>query len=175
MIVLCNPTNERFDMQHGGVSVSMKANSILEVSDACGNHLLNAFGGRGLTQFTYGCDEKKLKEDAIERNFEFKKRQVIEYNQRNENRKQTGLPYLPPTKHIKAYAVELKLQLLEPYSVRDEERGKIGDLQDKNRALNSQIVDLQVKLTTLLERFEKEDAAKAKAEAEAKGKAKKDE
>jgi len=150
-IMLYNPTNERFEMQFGGVSMTMKPNAKLEVEDACGNHLLNAFGQRGLCKLFYDCDEKKIKEDGKKRNFEFKKKQVIEYNQRNENRKQMGLPYLPATDKVKEYAVDLQLELLEPYSVRDEERGAIAESRDREKALQSQIVDLQIAMANLIE------------------------
>ena len=112
MIILYNPTNEELTGQHGGNSITIKSKVKMEVEDPRGNHLLNSLGPRGLCVLTYGCDEKQVKADGIQRNYEFKKKQVVEYNQRNENRKAQGLPYLPPTREVKAYGVELQLQLL---------------------------------------------------------------
>ena len=101
MIMLYNPTNEDFDTQYAGISMTIHAEERMEVNDPCGNHLLNAFGARGLTQLTYNCDEAKVKEEAIGRNVFFKKKQIIDYNQNNEKRKVMSLSYLPPSKKNK--------------------------------------------------------------------------
>jgi len=131
MIVLFNPTDEKITVQHAGISRTMEPRTQLEVEDACGKHVLNSHGPRGLSQLTYGCDEEKVRKDGIERNFEFKKKQVVEYNQRNESRKQSGLPYQPATREVKQYAIDLGLVLLEPFAVRDEEREAIADAKRK--------------------------------------------
>ena len=158
MIILYNPTNEELTGQHGGNSITIKSKVKMEVEDPRGNHLLNSLGPRGLCVLTYVCDEKQVKADGIQRNYEFKKKQVVEYNQRNENRKAQGLPYLPPTKEVKSYGVELQLQLLEPYAIRDEERGEIADIKVRNKELQSQIVDLQIMLTKFIEGQERKEA-----------------
>ena len=92
-VVLWNPTNEDFDMQYAGRSFTLKSGQKATVNDACANHLLNAFGPRGLTFLSYGDDEKDIEIKAKERNYEFKKRQVQVYNQTNEQRKLTRLGY----------------------------------------------------------------------------------
>ena len=142
MIVLYNPTDESMTMQHAGISRTLEPDTRLEVEDACGKHVLNSHGMRGLCQLTYGCDEGKIQKEGIARNYEFKKKQVVEYNQRNESRKQMGLPYQPPTPHIKQYAIDLGLELLEPFAVRDAERKAISDSKEENTELREMVANL---------------------------------
>jgi len=151
MIVLYNPTNEEFEMQFAGVSMSMKADTKMEVEDACGRHVLNSMGQRGLTQLSYGCDEEKIKREALKRNKSFKKKQIIEYNQKNENRKMMGMNYLPPTSKVTEYAIELGLKLLEPFSMKDEERSEISKTKDENASLRAEMDEMRKMMQTLLD------------------------
>jgi len=143
MITLYNPTNEQFDMQHQGISFSMKSDEKLEVDDARARHVLNSMGPRGLTSLSYGCDEEKIQKEAIARNLVFKKKQIIEYNQRNENRKMEGKSYLPPTSSVTTYAIELGLKLLEPFTMKDEERSVISSEKKKNVKFENDLKELQ--------------------------------
>ncbi len=148
--IMCwNPTNEKFDMQYAGISIGFEPGQREILAIKCANHLLNAFGQRGLTSLSYGADEEKIKKDAIQRNHDFKTKQVVEYNQRNEARKQMKLGYLPPTEKLKAYAIELGLKLLEPYQVRDEERASISEAKTENETLKKQLADQGKQLAEL--------------------------
>ena len=133
-------------MQYAGVSLRMEPGQKEQYEINCARHLLNNFGARGLTSLIYGAtveQEKQIGLDAVDRNLEFKKKQVIEYNQRNEARMQMKLSYLPPTGHVKKYAIELGLKLLEPYAVRDEERSDIADTKRENKQLREEMAELR--------------------------------
>ena len=163
-IMLWNPTSDPIDdMQYAGISLRLEPGEKQLFAIKCATHLLNAFGQRGLTSLTYGADEEKVGAAARERNEEFKKKQVIEYNQRNESRKQMGMGYLPPTPTVKQYAIDLGLQLLEPYSVRDEERNAISqtaaenkELRDKLTAQANEMAELKTMMQQLLAKKEPE-------------------
>ena len=157
-ILLWNPTAENLHMQYAGRSLTIKPGEKLEVNESCGNHLLNNFGQRGLTYLKYGDDEQTIKEDAIARNLTFKKRMIGEFNQRNEQRKMMGLGYVPPTKKLSEYSVELGIQLLEPYTLKDVEKeaiSKAGEenlkLQKENEALKEDMEKIKQMLAKLLE------------------------
>jgi hypothetical protein len=152
-LVLLNPTNEDLDMQYAGISLTLKAGEKRAYEIACARHLLNGFGQRGLTSLSYGANEEEIAKEGRERNIEFKKRMVTEYNQRNENRKHMGLNYHPPTEHVKKYAIELGLELLEPYRVRDEERGEVADLRKENRDLKNQVNDMMAQFKEAMEQM----------------------
>ncbi len=165
-LVIWNPTDEDLDMQYAGVSLTMKAHEECAYEISCARHLLNGFGPRGLTSLKYGCtdyEKKKIGEAAIQRNREFKEKQVVDYNQRNENRKQMGLGYNPPTESVKRYAKELRLELLQPYSVRDAERSDIEALRSENAQQKQQITDLLGKFETLMARLGPEPAPEPEA------------
>ena len=142
-MMLWNPTNETFDMQYAGISIAMEPGEKQIFAIKCATHLLNGYGQRGLTSLVYGADEEKVGADAKSRNLAFKKKQVVEYNQRNEHRKASGMGYLPPTEEVKKYALELGLKLLEPYTVRDEEREKISETANENAALKAEVAELK--------------------------------
>lgn len=138
-VVLWNPTNEDFEMQYAGRSFTLFAGEKEEVNEACANHLLNAFGQRGLTFLKYGDIEDEVGAKAKERNVEFKKRQVQIYNQTNEQRKLTRLGYLSASDKIKQYALELGIELIEPYSLKDEEKAAISHSTKENADLRAKL------------------------------------
>src|SRR5512137_965001 len=110
-IKIWNPTNETMTMQFEGRTFIMKPDSFEKVTESCGKHLLTGFGPRGLTSLEHGDDEAKVRADALSRNRDFKLKQVIDYNRRNESRKQMNLPFLIPPDYIKDYAKELGIDL----------------------------------------------------------------
>lgn len=151
-------------VQYAGRSLTIKSGERLEVNEACGNHLLNNFGQRGLTYLKYGDDEDSVKKDAIARNVNFKKKMIGEFNQRNEQRKMTGgMGYLYPTKKLQEYAVELGIELMEPYTMKDAEKEAIAKsteenqkLKEENAALRGDVERIKQMLTQLIEDKEKE-------------------
>ena len=172
MITLWNPTNENFAMQFEGRMYYLKPDERVKVSEPCGKHLLTGFGPRGLTSLEYG-DEPRMEQiraDALKLNRDFKLRQVVEYNRRNESRKQMNLAFLIPPEHIREYAKELGIDLLAPYSVREEENARIQQLQDVNeklsKALDSRdqlLAEQTSSMRAMMERLEKLEKASALA------------
>ena len=151
-LTLWNPTNEDLErMQYAGISIGLKAGEKQIFAIKCAAHLLNAFGQRGLTSLTYGSDEEKVGKAAIQRNLDFKTKQVVDYNQRNENRKAMQLGYLPPTETLKKYALELGLKLLEPYTVRDEERAGITKATAENEELKKKLAVQETEMAEMKE------------------------
>jgi hypothetical protein len=164
-LTLWNPTNEDLEgMQYAGISIGLKAGEKQIFAIKCASHLLNAFGQRGLTSLTYGSDEETVGRAAIQRNREFKERQVVEYNQRNENRKAMQLGYLPPTETLKKYAIELGLKLLEPYTVRDEERAGISEGKKENEELKRKLTAQEKELSEMKELMKQVLAGQQKEE-----------
>ncbi len=122
-----------------------------EVEINCGKHVLNAFGPRGLTFLNYGADEKRVGEDARQRNLEFKKKQVIDHNTRNEMRRQMGLGFIPASKVIARYATELGVELAEPYQLKEKGSSdpEIMKLREENRELKTRMDKLMDTLESL--------------------------
>jgi len=154
-------------MQYAGRSFTLCKGEKEEVNEACANHLLNAFGQRGLTFLKYGDDESAIGKASVDRNREFKKRQVQIYNQTNEQRKLTRLGYLPPSQKLKEYALELGIKLIEPYSMKDEEKAAIAKSTIENELLKAQtakqseeIAELRAMMKQLLEKDDKSSDAR---------------
>ena len=143
MITLFNPTNETLEMMFAGIRYVMEpppaVSSKLNSEDPCGKHLLNAFAQRGLCQLVFGDDEKVVAKAGIERNLDFKKVQIMRYNASNEQRKMAGLGYMPPTKEIKRYSIEMGIALLEPYSLKEAELTAISTSRAENAALKGEL------------------------------------
>lgn len=158
-MVVLNPTNEDFDMQYSGVSFTIKSGQKQTLSANAANHLLNSFGPRGLCYLQYGADEEKVVAEGKKRNENFKRRHVTEFNIRNENRKNMNLGYLPPTEKTRQYAMELGIELIEPYAAKDHDRQKIQSQEKEIKELREKIdmlLDKLIPINNILEDSKKE-------------------
>jgi hypothetical protein len=102
-----------------------------------------------LTFLKYGDIEAEVGEKGKERNRDFKKRQVQIYNQTNEQRKLTRLGYLEASKKVKEYALELGIELIEPYSLKDEEKSAISKSTVENADLRLKLVAQEKEMAEL--------------------------
>jgi hypothetical protein len=137
MIFLWNVTKEPFDYTYGGLNYRIEAGKRKQVSEAEGNHALNAIGSRGLKRLVFDDDgksinEEQIEKDALERSREFKIRQINNYNFQNQERKASGKSYNPPTAEVRRYAVELGIALLQGYDMATGEREVIAKLSKEN-------------------------------------------
>lgn len=156
MIFLWNPTSEDMQFSYGGLSYTLNAGKRMKVEEAMGRHVLNNLTSRGMSRLFFDDDGKSINEeqiakDAVERNRDFKIRQVVNYNERNERRKASGQPYDVPTKEVKKYAIELGLQLLQPYVMAEGEKGQIGKLTKENEELKLQMSNLVTQMQNMMQ------------------------
>lgn len=159
-IVLFNPTNEVLTGLYAGINTVLNPGDKIKVDDSRAHHILNNLGPRGLCTLEYGDDEEKRAEEGKARNLAFKKKQVLEYNQRNESRKMQGMSYHEPTKAVVKYGMELDIALNETYTMKDAEKAAISEAKRENIALKDQVDNLTNKLNAFLEKMaEKEIAA----------------
>lgn len=161
-MVVANPTNEDFDMQYSGVSFTIKAGEKITLATNAASHILNSYGPRGLVYLKYGCDEGKVLEEGRVRNEEFKRKQVTEFNVRNENRKNMNLGYLAPTAKLKQYASELGLELMQPYAPRDAERVKLNSQDTEIASLRNTVSELTSLVNKLLRDSDSKEEEKRK-------------
>lgn len=151
MLTLFNPTNEVFNMTFAGMDFTMKSGEKHQMDDSGANHLLNSYGRRGLCQLVYGDDEKTVAAAGRQRNEDFKKEQVANYNIMNEQRKMGGLGYLKPTPMVQKYALELGIGLLEPYTLKDVEKSEISNLMQENADLKRRMDELMSMVVKMVE------------------------
>lgn len=165
---LFNPTNEVLKGMYIGLDFVIKPGQKIRVDDAKANHLLinNELVKRGLCVLDYVEPEdakeyeEKIARQGIARNIEFKEKQIVRYNQRNESRKMTGKTYLPATNLVKNYAIELGIELNKPYDVRDAEKMAISQTQSENADLKNQVAALNDKLNKLMDHMSAGQEAK---------------
>lgn len=157
--VLWNPTDrlgekfqEVFSGHYLGVGTKIDPGKKIKVDDARARHLLNTLSIRGLVSLDYGDDSNldTIAEEALKRNRDFKIKQVNEHNERNEARKAIGLPFLIPTPTLRLYAEELGEDLVQPYRVKDQDRGRVTELEKENAVLREQINSMNEKLNLIL-------------------------
>lgn len=166
-LVLYNPTNEEMRTQYVGEEVIIEGELVeyydadgnkreprckVRVDDSRGRHVLNVLGPRGLVTLEYGDEgggEEKKAEQGRERNHDFKYKQVIEFNTLNEQRYQSRLPYLQPSKHLKIYANELGIELRQPYAVADEAKKDMAAAMSKNQDLQHELKEKDAQLSEM--------------------------
>lgn len=156
MIFLWNVTKEPFDYTYGGLNYRIEAGKRKKVSEAEGNHALNAIGSRGLTRLVFDDDgksinEEQIEKDALERNREFKIRQINNYNFQNQERKASGKSYNPPTAEVRRYAVELGIALLQGYDMATGEKEVIAKLSKENEAKDKKLEEQGTAIANLTE------------------------
>ena len=150
MITLFNPTNENLTGWHIGIEYNIGPEERIKVEDATGRHLINHLGSRGLETLEYGDNEEDKRIEGIRRNSDFKKRNLRKFNEQNEQRKVTGLSYNPPTDELKEYSRELKIELVEPYTVKVENAGATKDLENDFRGLQKTVASLAETVSQLM-------------------------
>lgn len=155
MIFLWNPTQDDMPFQYAGLSYTLIAGKRMKVDEAMGNHVLNSMGPRGMTRLVFNdegksINEEQIAEEAVERNRDFKIRQIYIYNEQNERRKMQNQTYNPPTKQVKKWAAELGIQLLQPYNLAEAEKGQIGKLTAENAELKTALATLTEQVQALI-------------------------
>lgn len=148
--VVFNPTNETFLTQYVGHPIELVPGAKRKFPDPTARHILNEMGPRGLVQLDYGDNEEEKTALGKKLNLEFKKKQVIRYNETNEIRRQAGLPYITPPPQITEYADEVGIGIDQPYKIKDADKEKISDLMSENSELRKQNVEIIEKLNALM-------------------------
>ena len=165
-VVLFNPTDgldekfqENLDGFYMGKKIDVGPGKKIKVQDAAARHLLNELGPRGLISLDYddaGKEEERAKE-GLERNRAFKVKQINDFNEKNSARKHRGLEYLWPADHIKLYAEEIGVKLVESYQVDDAQLQKVKTLETENRDLRDQMKEMNEKMTQILDQLGKKE------------------
>ncbi|MCK4826052.1 hypothetical protein KA005_60450, partial [bacterium] len=158
--VLFNPTDRLEEKFQGlfrghylGKGIGVKPGEKVKVPDATARHLLNELAPRGLISLDFGDEEEERAKEGLERNREFKVKQLRDFNEKNSARKHQGLPYLWPTKTLKLYAEEIGVKLVESYQVDDAQLQKVKTLETENQDLREQMKEMNEKMNQILEQM----------------------
>jgi len=157
---------EIFKGQYLGRCQVIKPGQKIKVPDAAARHFLNELSPRGLISLDFGDDDEERAKEGLERNREFKVKQLNDFNEKNSARKHMGLPYLWPTKFLKLYAEEIGVRLVESYQVDDAQLQKVKTLETDNTALRAQIAEMNEKMNQILDQMAKKEPEPKEEEVE---------
>ena len=149
--VVYNPTNEMFEAQYVGEYIIIKAGAKLKMDDPRARHILNELGQRGLCRLEYGDKEEPIAAAGIKRNKAFKLKQIMNYNQMNEARRQQNQSYMEVPEFIEEYANELGVGVIKPYNIKDTEREELASVRAERDEQKKQIAGLQAMMQRLLD------------------------
>ena len=121
-MLIANYTPDAINFFYVGVEGRIEPDDVLEVTDPMGNHILTAYGPRGLIRITYEDKgdkerEKKLRETSMRNYKNFWIRQMERHNRHNESLKALGQLFADPNQDIKQKSVELGIDLIQPWSI----------------------------------------------------------
>lgn len=158
--VLYNPTDkldkkfqEMFRGQYLGKGIRIEPGQMLKVPDPTARHLLNELAPRGLLSLNFGDNTEEKAKEGLERNRAFKVKQLNDFNEKNSARKHQGLPYLWPMDHLKLYAEEIGVKLVESYQVDDAQLQKVQTLEKENKELKDQMTGMNEKMNQILDQM----------------------
>ena len=128
---VANFTPDTIPWQHQGRRGTIKPGEIVTNRDrGWENHVLNKWGPRGLVKIEYNDDEEKLKDRSMEIFRDFWLRNIQRFNEQNEQQKNEGRQYTPPTKELQEKAELFDVELIGPWKLKF---GKKGDAQESEQ------------------------------------------
>lgn len=150
--VLFNPTNEDMSAQYIGETTIIPAGAKVKVDDRRARHILNVLGPRGMMTLDYGDEgenEKRKADLGRKRNIEFKRKQVVNFNQNNQQREVKKLEYVTPTEELIKYSEEVGVPLIQPYRPDDEKIHKLAEANKEIEALDAKLKAKDEEMTGL--------------------------
>jgi len=116
-----NFTPDDLQWRFQGRSGWIKPGEIVKDRDrAWENHVLDKMGPRGLVKLDYGDDNEKAKALSMQLYEEFWLKQIRVFNEMNEQQKNEGRQYSPPSKQLREKADLFDIELVGPWKLRSK-------------------------------------------------------
>lgn len=141
-MVIANFTPDPIPWTHAGICGVVKPGEIVEMEANRGNFLLNKHDKRGLLTLKFGDNIEEKRAAAMEIWERFWRRQIINFNQDNERRKNTQKEYVEPSNEVLSHAQKLGIELVGPWTIRQTDDAAVAALRKEKN-------DLEVKVETL--------------------------
>lgn len=139
-MIVGNFTPDPIEWMHIGITGVVQPGETVEMDDSRARHVLNYHARRGLVQMQYGDEEEAKKEESLAQWTNFWEHQIVTFNQHNEDQKEKGNRYARPTDELKAHAVALGLELLQPWRiVAKDESPQLKALREENASLKATV------------------------------------
>jgi hypothetical protein len=151
-MVILNPTDEDIEVKWAGLTHVLEPDSRNTFEDKDGKQIIHNYENRGIIELNYG-DEGEIELQKIEagrlKYDEFWTKQIVNYNQINEERQQANRPFIRPTKEVIHHSKRLGLKLLEPYKVEDAGSKELSLLMEQNKRLERENAKKDEALATM--------------------------
>ena len=138
-MIVANYTPDDIEYVFGGITGTVKSGQLRELSDAAAKHILNKFDRRGLLQLRFGDKPEEKQAEALALWKRFWTRQVVVFNQDNERRKNTNREYVEPTQELLEHSKRLGIEVIGPWSVKENDNEALKMLRDENFELKTQL------------------------------------
>lgn len=183
---VANFTPDPLHWQHQGRRGIIKPGDIITNRDrGWENHVLNKLGPRGLVKIEYNDDEEVLKKKAMDTYRDFWLHNIQRFNELNEQQKNEGRQYTPPTQELMDHADLFDVELVGPWKLKfgkegDKAKGdggsaapKVKELEERVGSMESQLNDMYGMLKSLTQSQAQEADDKGSADSKGKGSGKK--
>jgi hypothetical protein len=146
-MIIANLTPEDLPWTHIGVQGIIHSGQILEMEDSRARHVLNKMEARGLLRLDFGDNQEEKKALAQQTYIDFWVKQITNFNQDQERRKNTNRETIYPSKQLLDKAKELGVEILGPWAYKPSENTEMTRMQKENS-------DLKVQLAMVIQRLD---------------------
>ena len=168
-MVVANFTPDKIRWTHGGIVGIIKPGETFKCDEKRGKFLLTHFDTRGLVKLDYGDNEENARIKSMENWTEFWKRQIVNFNQSNEERKAEGKGYVRPQPEVIEHAEKLGIKLIGPWTIQQSSTEKeVQDLKATIASLKAEKETTDSKVDQLVGLVEKLIKSQSKQEPEVK-------
>lgn len=154
-MIIGNFTPDPIEWMHIGISGTIGPGETVEFGESRAKHVLNKFARRGLVQMQFNDELDSKKQESMKQWTNFWEQQIIQFNQHNEDQKEKGNRYARPTEDLKAHAVLLGLELLQPWRIEAKDSPELKRLQEENIALRTTVDAQTGQIAEILEMLKK--------------------
>ena len=151
-MIIANFTPDAINWQYAGATGTLKPGAVEKFDNrAQANTILNKYGPRGILELEWNDNVDTKKTEALRIYKAWWTRQITNFNQDNERRKNTNREYVTPTAQLQAHADELGIETLGPWAVKQNDNEALKTLRDENLELRGQVGMLMEQVKGLVE------------------------
>lgn len=150
-MIIANYTPDDITYIHGGIPATIKSGKLVELDEKKANFILNKFDKRGLVAMKFGDQPEVKQQQAMEQWKRFWHRQIVNFNQDNERRKNTQREYVEPTRELVEHATALGIELVGPWTLKQTDNAAVQAVLIENATLKAEMTSLKTQMQELID------------------------
>jgi len=150
-MIVANYTPDPITYIHGGIPATIEPGKMVELEEKKANFVLNKFDKRGLVAMKFGDRPEDKQKAAMEQWKRFWRRQIVNFNQDNERRKNTQREYVEPTEELLQHATTLGIELVGPWTIKQTDNVAVQAVLVENATLKAEMSSLKAQMQELIE------------------------